>query len=176
MGGSPKYPFQPFYGGFSPRVSLAYSPAFDSGLLGKVFGNRKSVIRGGYTRIYDRANAVNLVLTPLLGYGFGQPVRCRGAGIDGNCHGANGTDPTANTDPNQGPIGGFRVGVDGNTVPFPTVLASCSAPPSCTASPCTIERPRPVPLPSGFDEKNGSTARFNISGVDHLLKLSPTHT
>src|SRR5437870_3320428 len=102
VGGSPKYPFQPFYGGFSPRVSLAYSPTFDSGLLGKVFGNRKSVIRGGYTRIYDRANAVNLVLTPLLGYGFGQPVRCRGAGIDGNCHGANGTDPTANTDPNQG--------------------------------------------------------------------------
>ncbi len=49
-------------------------------------------------------------------------------------------------------------------VPLPTVLDNCSAPPSCTASPCTIDRPRPVPLPSGFDEKNGSTARFNISG------------
>jgi hypothetical protein len=50
-------------------------------------------------------------------------------------------------------------------VPFPTVLESCNVPPSCTASPCTIDSPRPVPLPSGFDEKNGSTARFNISAV-----------
>ena len=50
-------------------------------------------------------------------------------------------------------------------VPLPDVLESCSAPPSCTASPCTIDRPRPVPLPSGFDEKNGSIAFFRISGV-----------
>jgi hypothetical protein len=50
-------------------------------------------------------------------------------------------------------------------VPFPAALDSCSAPPSCTASPCTIDSPSPVPFPSGFEEKNGSIARFNISGV-----------
>ncbi len=118
VGGHPKYPFQPFYGAFSPRVSIAWNPSFDSGVLGKLLGNKKSVIRGGYGRIYDRANAVNLVLTPLLGYGFGQPVRCRGAGIDGQCHGNNGTDPT----------NGFRIGVDGLTAPFPAVSPTLPIP------------------------------------------------
>ena len=128
VGGSPKYPFEPFYGSFSPRVSLAWSPKFDKGFLGKVFGNGKSVIRGGYGRIYDRNNAVNLVLTPLLGYGFGQPIRCNGAGIDGKCHGVAETDPTNNLNPAGGPIGGFRIGVDGNTAPFPAVSQTLPLP------------------------------------------------
>ena len=54
VGGSPKYPFTPYYGGFSPRISLAYSPTWDSGPLGKLFGHKSTVIRGGYARIYDR--------------------------------------------------------------------------------------------------------------------------
>ncbi len=111
VGGHPKYPFEPYYGGFSPRVSLAYSPKFDSGVLGAIFGNGKSVIRGGYARIFDRSNAVNLVLSPLLGYGFGQPIRCNGARMDGVC-----TQQVSGTDPSNG----FRIGVDGNTAPFPT--------------------------------------------------------
>ncbi len=111
VGGSPKYPFQPWYGGFSPRLALAYSPRFDSGVMGKLFGNGKTVLRGGYSRIFDRTNAVNMVLTPLLGYGFGQPVRCRGGAMDGTCtNTTNGTDPT----------NAYRVGVDGNSAPFPT--------------------------------------------------------
>ena len=47
-GGANKYPFDPFYGGFSPRVSLAWSPSFDSGILGALVGRNKTVIRGGY--------------------------------------------------------------------------------------------------------------------------------
>src|SRR3989454_9958354 len=65
-GGGRKYPFDPFYKGFSPRVSAAWNPHFSSGILGSVFGNGKTVIGGGYWRIYCRRNGVNLVLLPLL--------------------------------------------------------------------------------------------------------------
>ena len=118
VGGSPKYPFQPYYGGFAPRVSLAWSPHADSGWTGKLFGVNKTVIRGGYARIFDRNNAVDMVLTPLLGYGFGQPVRCNGANINGGCTGSSSTDPT----------NGFRIGVDGNTAPFPSVSQTLPIP------------------------------------------------
>jgi hypothetical protein len=41
---------------FSPRVSIAYSPRFDNGVLRKLFGdNDKTVIRAGFARVYDRA-------------------------------------------------------------------------------------------------------------------------
>jgi hypothetical protein len=41
---------------FSPRVSIAYSPRPGSGLLKKLFGeNDKTVIRAGFSRVYDRA-------------------------------------------------------------------------------------------------------------------------
>ena len=41
---------------WSPRVSIAYSPRFRSGVLKNVFGeNDKTVIRAGFSRVYDRA-------------------------------------------------------------------------------------------------------------------------
>jgi Carboxypeptidase regulatory-like domain len=118
VGGSPKYPFQPYYGGFAPRASIAWSPRADSGLFGKLFGVNKTVIRGGYARIYDRNNAVDMVLTPLLGYGFGQPVECLGANMSGTCGG-----PLSTT-----PANAFRIGVDGNTAPFPSVSSTLPVP------------------------------------------------
>ncbi len=118
VGGSPKYPFQPYYGGFAPRVSLAWAPRADSGFLGRVVGVNKTVIRGGYARIYDRNNAVDMVLTPLLGYGFGQPIECLGAEMNGTCGG-----PVSTT-----PANAFRIGVDGNTAPFPAVSQTLPVP------------------------------------------------
>ncbi len=38
---------------FAPTVGLAYSPAANSGILGKVFGDKKSVLRAGYQMGYD---------------------------------------------------------------------------------------------------------------------------
>ena len=38
---------------FAPSVGFAYSPSFESGFLGAVFGDKKSVIRGGYNLGYD---------------------------------------------------------------------------------------------------------------------------
>jgi len=133
VGGHPKYPFDPYYGGFSPRVSVAWNPRFQSAILSRLFGQGKTVIRGGYTRIYDRNNGVDLVLVPLLGYGFGQTIRCNGASISGSCLGGSGTDPT----------NGFRVGVDGSTGPFPTV-----------------QQTLPIPAEPGINSPAGSNISF----------------
>jgi hypothetical protein len=117
VAGHPKYPFHPFYGGFSPRVAIAWNPSFDSGLLGDVFGRNKTVVRGGYGRIYGRVNGVNLVLTPLLSPGLIQPVICTNALKDGTC----GTvGPTVST--------AFRVGTDGNAAPLPAATATLPQP------------------------------------------------
>jgi len=41
---------------WSPRISIAYSPRADSGFSRKIFGdNDKTVIRAGFSRVYDRA-------------------------------------------------------------------------------------------------------------------------
>ncbi len=38
---------------FAPTIGIAYSPSFKSGWLGRVFGDRRSVIRSGYQLGYD---------------------------------------------------------------------------------------------------------------------------
>ena len=41
---------------FSPRISIAYTPRPEGGLFRKIFGaNDKTVIRAGFSRVYDRA-------------------------------------------------------------------------------------------------------------------------
>lgn len=53
---------------FAPRFGFAYSPSFDSGFLGKLFGGAgKSSIRGGYGLFYDR------VFTNLFSNSSGNP-------------------------------------------------------------------------------------------------------
>src|SRR2546426_2288214 len=117
-GGGRKYPFDPFYKGFSPRVSAAWNPHFSSGILGSVFGNGKTVIRGGYGRIYGRLNGVNLLLVPLLPPGLLQAVSCVGVSSTGQCLGANGVDPNT----------AFRIGKDGLSAPLPQVSQTLPQP------------------------------------------------
>ena len=111
-----KYPYNPYYGSFSPRVAAAWNPHFDSdSFAGKVFGGQNTVVRGGYGRIYGRLNGVDLVLVPLLGTGLIQPVQCIGALTAGGCGGA--TPSTA-----------FRVGIDGLNAPLPAALPTLPQP------------------------------------------------
>ncbi len=117
-GGTEKYPFNPFYGGFSPRVSLAWNPSASDGILGALIGQHKTVIRGGYGRIYGRLNGVNLLLVPLLGPGLLQAVSCVGITISGQCAGAGGANPAT----------AFRIGVDGNAAPVPQATATLPQP------------------------------------------------
>jgi len=71
-----KYPYDPYYGEFSPRVAVAWNPHFGGdSFVSKVFGNDNSVLRGGYGRVYGRLNGVDLVLVPLLGTGLIQAVQ-----------------------------------------------------------------------------------------------------
>jgi len=110
VGSGLKYPYNPFYKAFSPRVSAAWNPRFNGGLMGKIFGDSNSVIRGGYARIYGRTNGVDLVLVPLLGPGILQAVSCLPAS-NGTCANASSLTPTT----------AFRIGTDGLTAPLPAV-------------------------------------------------------
>jgi hypothetical protein len=114
VGQGRKYPYDPFYGGMSPRLSMAWNPHFNDGWMKSIFGDGNTVIRGGYSRIYGRLNGVDLVLVPLLGTGLMQGVACVGAvnaagAVNGNqCLGSGGA--TAAT--------AFRIGTDGLVAPL----------------------------------------------------------
>lgn len=117
------------YGDWAPRASAAWNPSFRSGLLGRMFGDRKTVIRGGYGIAYDRVNTVQSVIIPMLGVGFAQTINVQAPLCD-----ASGT-PGAGCNPAPGVTGSganpglssFRVGVDG-TIPTPPVPGSLQSP------------------------------------------------
>lgn len=116
VAGHPKYPYNPFYKSFSPRVAGAWSPSYDGGVLGKVLGQGKSVIRGGYSILYGRLNGVDLVLVPLLGTGLIQAVQCVSPVMN---------DPTCLNAGASTPRNAFRIGPtgggwDGLVAPLPT--------------------------------------------------------
>jgi len=144
-GASHKYPFNPFYGGLSPRAAVAWNPKFANGILGKMFGDGKTVIRGGYGQIYSRLNGVGLVLIPLLGVGLGQPVSCIGASSSGQCLGSGGVTPTT----------AFRIGTDGLVAPIPTPTQT-------------------LPQPS-YPGTNGSVAAGAASILDPSFRPASTY-
>src|SRR5207247_6542739 len=84
------------YGDFAPRFSIAWNPSYGSGFLGHMFGDRKTVIRGGYGISYDRINTVGSVIIPMLGVGFAQTLSvgapgCAASGTPGTGCGVNNT-------------------------------------------------------------------------------------
>jgi len=118
-----KYPYDPDWKDFSPRFAVAWNPSYTSGLLGDLFGDRKTVLRGGYARVYDRINGVGIVMIPALGIGFGNNVQCKGpignttTGV--TCAGTGGADPSTS----------FRIGTDGTVVPIPALKTIASGQP-----------------------------------------------
>jgi hypothetical protein len=62
----------------SPRIAMAYSPHFESGFLNTIFGDPgKSVLRAGFSRIFDRignAMAVNFDLSNPMGFSSSQTI------------------------------------------------------------------------------------------------------
>ncbi len=63
---------------FAPRLSFAWTPKFDGGVLGSLFGkDGQSVIRGGFAMSYDRvgsALAVSFDLNNTLGFSSSQTI------------------------------------------------------------------------------------------------------
>src|SRR5260370_29022741 len=104
--------------------------------MGKVFGGNKSVIRGGYSRVYGRLNGVDLVLVPLLGTGLIQAVQCTAnfrPATPGGAPFCGSTNPTVGN--------AFRIGTDGNNAPIPPATATLPHP--------TIPAVNSVSPPSG---------------------------
>ena len=118
VAGGGKYPFHPFYGQFSPRLAAAWNPRINSGILGHVLGGGKTVIRGGYTRIYGRMNGGRVVGSPVLGAGLEQVVQCIGVSASGQCLGNAGVTPTT----------AFRIGTNGLVAPLPAVTTTLAQP------------------------------------------------
>ena len=114
------------WGNLGPRAAFAWNPSFSNGLLGSLLGDRKFVLRGGFSLIYDRSNTVQSVEIPMLGVGFDQTITVRTPPCSVSNAPGQGCNASAGT-ANPG-LSVYRVGVDG-TIPLPT--------PSGAASPVT---------------------------------------
>jgi len=117
------------YGDWAPRISAAWNPSLRSGFLGRMFGDRKTVIRGGYGIAYDRVNTVQSVIIPMLGVGFAQTINtntplCNANGA--SVQGCNASVPLSGAGANPG-LASFRVGVDGS-IPTPPAPAAVPSP------------------------------------------------
>jgi hypothetical protein len=111
----------------SPHAALAWNPSFNGGLFGKLLGNRKTVLRGGYSLIWDSMQTATLQGgamngNQLIGSSFSvNAPTCDAAGS-----------PGPNCSPGVSP---FRVGVDGKPfVPTPSVLPIPYIPSAATAT------------------------------------------
>lgn len=112
------YPFTPKWDDLGPRFSVAWNPTVRSGFLSKVFGEHSTVLRGGFSRSFDRLNGVFIAIDGLQVAGFANTDECIAPSTNGQCLGFGGTDATD----------AFRIGIDGSTVPLPTFPATATAP------------------------------------------------
>ncbi len=77
------------YGDIAPRAALAWNPAFNGGALGKLLGDRKTVLRGGFGIYYSRLSSEDTVVTPGLTAGFSSSITtglttCAASGAPGS--------------------------------------------------------------------------------------------
>ena len=117
-------PYDTDFGDVAPRVSLAWSPHYTQGVLGKVLGANKTVIRGGFGMFYNRLTGEDSVVSAGLNAGFSSTITtglsaCNATGAGGPlCSAANATNPAASA---------FRIGVDGS-IPVPTYPQTITTP------------------------------------------------
>jgi len=127
-----------------PRVAVAWQVPYKN----KVFGNNQTVIRGGYSILWNRTNGVTEALIPLLGDGLASAQVCNGPTFAAGSTSATCSGGKINA------ANGFRLGVDGSTVPVP---AAANAPiPLVPGSPFTAHS-------SGFDPAAAIPYSHNVS-------------
>ncbi|HEV2697929.1 MAG TPA: carboxypeptidase-like regulatory domain-containing protein [Terriglobales bacterium] len=129
VGKGSKYAFRPFYGQFGPRVSVAWNPTFNGGFLSTFFGHDSTVIRAGYSRVFGRDLGINIVSTPVLGYGFLQPDSCIPSS-PGSTLSDGSAAPACASVRQLDPTNAFRIGTnaDGTTVPFGALQPTLPSP------------------------------------------------
>lgn len=123
--GHQQYLYNPFYGALSPRISASWSPSGKSGFLKDLFGDKATVIRGGYGRIYGRLNGVIQVLSPLLSPGLIFAVQCAHAQSPTT---GSGTCGASTTDTNAFRFGTAAAGEDGLSAPLANALSTLPQP------------------------------------------------
>jgi hypothetical protein len=104
------------WGNLAPRAAFAWNPSATHGILGTILGDRRTVVRGGFSMVYDRSNAVQAVEIPMLGVGFDQTI----LNITPSCAASNAAGAGCNAGAGLANPGAsvFRVGVDGS-IPLP---------------------------------------------------------
>lgn len=155
VAGNRKYPYNPFYGGVSPRVSAVWTPRFENEGLKKLFGDGATAIRVGYSRIYGRVNSDAQILPLLAAPGLILGTQCKYAQSPitgtGACTQTNYTDKTAYR------FGSTSQGEDG----LSPVLGSGTAPSTL-----------PQPYHPGFDGPDIASS----SGVDVSMRPNDVDT
>lgn len=107
-----------------PRAGASWNPSFSDGVLGRLFGDRKSVLRGGYSLLFDRVLATVTITSQISS----NEILNSSANIIAPTCERQGT-PGPGCVPGSSP---FRIGVDGlpsvpqasPTVPIPFIPAS----------------------------------------------------
>ncbi len=138
-----KYPFDPDYSNFGPKLAIAWNPGFSDGPLARLLGNRKTVLRGGWARVFERKNGVGLTLTPALGIGFGDLSVCAAPG-SGAVDPRTGFVVPIGCNKGGNPNSNFRIGVDGNHITVPplppvsggVIIPGEGCPGGGTSAPC----------------------------------------
>jgi hypothetical protein len=155
VNGNRKYPYNPYYGGVSPRVSAVWAPKFDNENLDRLFGHGGTAIRIGYSRIYGRVNGDAEILPLLAAPGLIVGTQCKYAQTTGGggsaCNQSNFTDSTAFR------FGNTSQGEDG----LSPVLASAA-----------VTNTLPQPYHPGFDGPGIASS----SGVDVSLRPNDVDT
>jgi hypothetical protein len=100
-----------------PRLAVAWQVPYNN----RIFGDRRTVIRAGYAKVYDRTSAVNEVLSPLLTGGLADVDSCSGPTTT-NPGGPGGT-LAACTGAGTSPLNAYRIGVDGEGPGVPAPVA-----------------------------------------------------
>jgi carboxypeptidase family protein len=90
-------PYAPDRNNFAPRLNIAWNPSSQNGFMGKILGERKTVIRAGASVVYDRTSGGLTFLQDQFNYLFNNQANTR----FGVVNPATGPDPVASlqTDP-----------------------------------------------------------------------------
>ncbi len=138
---------------FSPRISIAYSPRPKSGLLRALFGeNDKTVIRAGFSRVYDRAGFALLNTSDSVG-AAGLTTTLQNPCCTFNSTGAEDLPRIADT-----------TGMPGTAI---NNIPTDNVPPNGVTGTHFFSGP---PMPAGFPQVPGGYAQANLWGNDDTLK------
>jgi hypothetical protein len=119
---------------FAPRFGFAYTPAFKDGILGKIFGDNKTVIRGGGSVTYDRPSGAITFIQDQVSYLFDNSATTNFP-LGGNANNALANNPRFTTI-TQSPITNTAPTI---TTPFTPFVTSPSCPGISPSGLCTGE-------------------------------------